>query len=121
MIDVTRNLIEKHPEGPSFRSDDGKTWNNNSVRLRMSRLRKRLNLPAGIVAYAYRHSFATNGLVNGVPIATMAELLGHTDTKMISAHYAHLGIHVDYLQNAAVMASITSDRPLLPVREASSC
>jgi len=120
MIDVTRNLIEKHPEGPLFRSDDGKTWNNNSVRLRMSRLRKRLNLPAGIVAYAYRHSFATNGLVNGVPIATMAELLGHTDTKMISAHYAHLGIHVDYLQNAAVMASITSDRPLLPVREASS-
>ncbi|MCA9092308.1 MAG: tyrosine-type recombinase/integrase [Planctomycetaceae bacterium] len=109
MVEITRKLIKKHPEGQLFRSDDGKPWNNNSVRLRMSRLRKRLNLPAGIVAYAYRHSFATNGLVNGVPIATMAELLGHTDTKMISAHYAHLGLHVDYLMQAACTVNLPTN------------
>jgi len=109
MVEITRKLIERYPEGPLFRSGDGKPWNRNSVRLRMSRLRKRLNLPAGTVAYAYRHSFATNGLVNGVPIATMAELLGHSDTKMISAHYSHLGQHVDHLREAAIRAVKLAD------------
>ena len=33
---------------------------------------------AGVVAYCYRHSFATNALVNGVGIAQVAELLGHS-------------------------------------------
>ncbi len=53
----------------------------------------------------------TNGLVNGVPIATMAELLGHSDTKMISAHYAHLGLYVDSLKEAALQAAQSRERP----------
>jgi len=37
-----------------------------------------------------RHTYAS-GLVNaGCPLAFVAELLGHTDTRMVSKHYGHL-------------------------------
>lgn len=105
MIDLTTRAREQHPEGPLFRNSDGQPWNRNAIRLRMRRLRKKLDLPPGTVAYAYRHSFATNGLAAGVPIATMAELLGHADTSMISAHYAHLNQCTDHLRAAASSAA----------------
>ncbi|SFI92486.1 tyrosine-type recombinase/integrase [Planctomicrobium piriforme] len=101
MLALTRERIEQWPEGPLFRNKLGQPWTVNSVRLRMQRLRKVLNLPANIVAYAYRHTYTTNGLANGVPVATMAELLGHSDTKMISAHYSHLSQRLDHLHQAA--------------------
>lgn len=104
MVEQTRQLVEQHPTGALFRNQDGEPWTRNAVRLRMQRLRDKLELPAGTVAYAYRHTFATNGLVNGVPIATVAELLGHRDTTMISQHYAHLNQQVDYMRKAAEQA-----------------
>jgi site-specific recombinase XerD len=36
-----------------------------------------------LIAYAYRHSFATEALVNGVAIAQVAELLARTSNEMV--------------------------------------
>lgn len=104
MLATTRKLIEQRPTGALFRNSDGEAWTRNAVRLRMKRLREKLNLPAGTISYAYRHTFVTNSLVNGVPIATVAELVGHRDTAMISQHYAHLNQQVDYMRKAAEQA-----------------
>jgi len=43
----------------------------------------------------------TEGLVRGVPIATMAELMGHASTQMLEKHYSHLTEQADHLREAA--------------------
>lgn len=105
MLPLTRQLVALHPEGPLFRNSRGAPWTANAIRCRMRRLRAKLKLPAGVVAYSYRHTFATEGLANGVGVAEMAELLGHADTKMLSAHYAHLDQKVQQLRSAAGRAA----------------
>jgi integrase len=105
MVELCRQLMGKYPDGPLFRNSRGKPWNRNAIRCRFRRLRAKLNLDRGVVAYAYRHTFTTEGLEAGVPIATMAELLGHTSTKMISDHYGHLDQKGDHLREAARRAA----------------
>lgn len=101
---LTQELMQEQPTGPLFRNKQGRPWTVNAIRLRMQRLGRELNLPNDVVAYSYRHTYARNGLANGVPVATMAELLGHSDTKMISAHYSHLCQRLDHLHQAAQQA-----------------
>lgn len=101
MREITARLMQKHPTGPLFRTVRGTPWTVNAVRLRFARLRKQFPELDGVVAYSFRHTYATEGLVQGVPIATMAELLGHAGTSMIEAHYGHLAKEREYLHQAA--------------------
>ncbi len=43
------------------------------------------------------HSFATDALINGVGIAQVAELLGHTSTEMVMRHYSHIAGKIDHM------------------------
>ena len=101
---LTLALAQKYPAGPLFRDARGNAWNRNSIRCRIRRLRKKLGLPAGIVAYSYRHTFATNAILNGTDLATAAELLGHKGVAMFEKHYGHIGQHNEHLKAAAAMA-----------------
>jgi integrase len=83
----------------------GKPWTRNAIRIRFRRLRKRLGLPKGVVAYTYRHSFCTDALEKGVPIATVAELMGHVDSKMVSAVYSKLSQRRQHLSDMATKAA----------------
>lgn len=107
MIALTRRLMERYPEGTLFRNENGEAWNRNAIRLRMQRLRKKLSLPEGTVAYSYRHAFATRGLSRNVSVAKMAELLGHSDVTMLMEHYAHLENNVGELRDAAILSAST--------------
>jgi integrase len=80
----------------------------NAVRLQMQRLRKKLYLRDTICAYEIRHAFGTYGIVNGVDIATLAELMGHRDTTMISRVYGHLANQTQHLAAAVVKAATTT-------------
>jgi integrase len=86
----------------------GKKWTSNAVHLQMQRLRKKLGLRDNLCAYEVRHAFGTYGIVNGVDIATLAELMGHRDTTMISRVYGHLANQTDHLAAAVVKAAATS-------------
>jgi integrase len=54
--------------------------------------------------YAFRHSFVTEALVQGLDAVTVSILVGHRDTTMISRHYAHLTDRHDHLREAAKRA-----------------
>ncbi|MEZ5943254.1 MAG: tyrosine-type recombinase/integrase [Planctomycetaceae bacterium] len=101
MVKLTQSLVKEHPTGPLFRNSQGEPWTINAIRCRMRRLREKLGLPVGTVAYAYRHTYATNGLTGGISIAEMAELLGHSDTKMLSEHYGHLSQKTQHMREIA--------------------
>lgn len=95
-----QSLLKRHrkPSGHVFLNRDGKPWTKDAVTRRVRTLRKRANLD--VVAYNYRHGFVTRALVAGVPIATVAELVGHTSTEMISRVYGHLAQETQHLENA---------------------
>jgi integrase len=106
MVELTRRLMAEHPEGPLFRTPrGGRPFTRNSIRCRFRRLRQKLPLLKGLIAYAYRHSFATDALVNGVGIAQVAELLGHTSTEMVMRHYSHIAGKIDHMREAAMRAA----------------
>ena len=68
------------------------------------RLRQKFPELVGVTAYTYRHSFATDALENGVGIAQVAELLGHSSTEMVMKHYSKLSQRVQHLREMASRA-----------------
>lgn len=103
MVALTKKLVAKNPSGPLFRNRHGKPWTSNAIRCRMRRLRAKLDLPEGTVAYSYRHSFATDSLERGIPVADVAQLLGHVDLKQLQT-YGHLDQRTQHMRQAAAKA-----------------
>jgi integrase len=112
MVGLSRKLIEQYPEGPLFRAPRSKRgFTRNGVRCRFRNLRRRLPHLKGVIAYAYRHTFATDALTNGVGVAQVAELLGHTSTDMVMRHYQHLRERTEHLRQAAQKATEGNQPP----------
>jgi integrase len=51
---------------------------------------KRAKLPQATTFYTLRHTYASLALMNGAPPMVVAHNLGHSDTRMVEAHYGHL-------------------------------
>jgi integrase len=114
--EILARRAAQYPEGPLLRNTDGAPWNRNAVSLRFRRLRARLGLGPEATAEAFRHGYATDALERGVPIATVAELLGHRGTRMLEAYYSHLHERHDHLR--AATGRIRPDAPDLSAEDA---
>jgi integrase len=89
------------PDGPIFRNARGGPWNRFITKNRFHRLRAKLGFGGEATAYSLRHQYITDGLEAGVPIATMAQMVGHEGTRMIDQHYSHLEERHAHLHDAA--------------------
>lgn len=106
LTEITRLLAERNPEGPLFRGPrHNRAFGMQGVCSRFRRLRQKLPHLKDAIAYAYRHSFATDALTSGVGVAQVAELLGHRDTAMVCRHYGHLADQIGHLKEAARKAT----------------
>jgi integrase len=74
-------------------------WNRSNLSLRLCRARERAGIPPDAKLYGLRHAYGTRAIVNGVDIKTLAELLGHTTTRM-AEHYVHLAGQRSHLHRA---------------------
>ncbi len=86
-----------------FLTAHGTRWNRSSLGLRMRRLREKAGLPDDVKLYGIRHHFGTQSIINGVDIKTLAELMGHTTSRM-TEHYVHLAGCQKHLANAMLQA-----------------
>jgi integrase len=97
-VDVLRHQVARYPVGPLLRNEADRPWAKDALGHAMRRLCRRAGVKA--IAYGYRHTFATDALVKGLPDATVAALLGHTSTTMLHKHYSHLTSQAQVLRDA---------------------
>jgi len=100
---ICKRLAEKHPEGALFRNTRGRPWTKDAVNCRFQRLKAKLPFHAS--AYVARHTFITDGLINGVGESAMAELAGHKDKRMILSVYSQVSKRSDHLRDALKKAT----------------
>ncbi len=106
---IVRRLVEQNPEGKLFLNSRGEPWTKNAVKCRFKRLKRELKMPT-LCATTLRHSYAHWRLTQGQDSLTVAKLLGHVDTRMVSTRYGHLEAATDFMAQAASAIAF----PLLP-------
>lgn len=90
MVELTRELMALHPEGPLFRNTRGKPMNRNKLGLRIRLLAEKLGIPGRVSPKSFRHKFVTDALAAGVGDAIMTALVEHADTSVIHKNYSHV-------------------------------
>lgn len=103
-LEIVKRLAKEHPEGKLFRNSRGTAWNRNSIICRFKRFKEKLKMPK-LCATTLRHSFAHYRLTSGQDVLTVSTLMGHSDTRMVSIRYGHLGANAAYMQQAANQVS----------------
>ena len=96
VYETCQRLALKHPEGPLFRTSVGHPWTGRTFSYRLYRLSKKLGFH--VCPYAIRHTFATDAIIRGVDLQTIATLMGHVDLGMLSRIYQHIKRRSDYLR-----------------------
>lgn len=94
-FEICRRLALKHPEGALFRTSLGKPWTRHALGDRLYQDGKKLGFR--VCPYAVRHTFATDAIIRGVDLQTIATLMGHVDLKMLSRIYQHIRKRSDHL------------------------
>ena len=74
--------------GIVFRTTRGTAWTKNSINCSFRRLKVRL-ADEKLCATSARHSFAVAKIESGVAIELVAQLMGHTSTRMVYQRYGH--------------------------------
>ena len=87
-LDICRRLAPKYPVGPMFRNGKGNRWTHSALDGRCLKLSKKLGFH--VTPYCVRHTFATDAILHGVDLQTIATILGHKDLRMLSRIYQHI-------------------------------
>ncbi len=82
--------VGKDRGAPLLVRDDGSAWAAGSQHRPMVAALKAARLPAAVTFHGLRHTYASMLVEAGTPLAFVAEALGHSDTRMVEKHYAHL-------------------------------
>jgi integrase len=82
-----QGYAQVHKQGPLLRRKNGVPWTSKKISSLFNELKNRLGLTC--VLYQARHRFLTNLLDNGVPLARVAKIAGHTDTRALMKTYYH--------------------------------
>src|SRR5207244_588016 len=90
---LVEEQIAKHGQGRLFPGRDGGTVDTAYLSERLKGAAREAGVPEDrvkyIIPYSFRHRYAVDLLLAGVPERTVATLLGHADTKTLQKHYAH--------------------------------
>jgi integrase len=106
---LTSILRRQEPGSRVFSTQRRTAWNRSNLSLQMKRARAKAGIPDDAKLYGLRHAFGVRAIVNGVDIKTLAELMGHSSTRMTEHYLTHLGDHAGHL--AAAMRKVNGPSP----------
>lgn len=98
VLEIVQRLSMKYPEGKLLRNSRGQPWTTGAFDQRCIKLSKRLGFH--VCPYAIRHTFATDAIIRGVDIVTIAELMGHKDLTMLKRIYQHVRKRSDHMRES---------------------
>jgi len=84
----------KAPDDFVLVKTDGTAWQKSEQHRRVHEACAAASIVPTVTFHGIRHTFASLLVTAGVPLAFVAEALGHADTRMVSKHYAHLAPNV---------------------------
>jgi integrase len=112
LTDEGRQLLEsltagKGPHEVILTKKDGSAWKKDDQAGRMRETCTAANISPPINFHAIRHTTASLLVEKGVPLAFVAEMLGHSDTRMVSKHYSHLAKNIVHDEIRAKLPSFS--------------
>ncbi len=132
LLPVMEKLMKDHPEGPLFRTEEGRPWQSaDKVAKRFKSLVNTVNMVAAkqgqvppvrpaVTLYGLRHSYVTRFIKGGGEVMVLCELL-NTSLDMIQKHYSHLFDEHDTLLNAVNRFAMPSGSAPFPRTSSTSC
>ena len=73
-----------------FLREDSQPWDKSHQVRRITKACQQAKIEPVISFHILRHTYGSLLASRGVPLQVIAELLGHSDTRITSRHYAHL-------------------------------
>lgn len=77
-----------------FTTDEGRPYSHTKVNTEVKKIQERMKEDGismfKITPHTFRHTFATRGLENGIPVKVMQELLGHSSSAITLDTYSHV-------------------------------
>jgi integrase len=95
-FEICQRLALKYPEGSLFRNSKNGAWSTAALDGRFDRLSTKLKFH--VTPYSLRHTFATDAIIRGVDLQTVATLMGHTSLRMLSTVYQHVRCRSDHIK-----------------------
>lgn len=80
----------RRPSEPLFVRADGGRWGKSHQRRPLLEACKLARIEPAIGFHILRHTWASLRIMNGMPLMVAAQVLGHSDTRMVEKHYGHL-------------------------------
>lgn len=69
---------------------DATAWEHHHQIRRMADACAKAGIEPAISFHELRHTWASLSIMNGMPLQVAAQMLGHSDTRMVEKHYGHL-------------------------------
>lgn len=111
-----RELAPSEGERFVFLNSEGMQWSTRALCKNWRTIARKAGLPKDAKLYGCRHTYATQAVINGTDIATLAELLGHVRIATTQI-YTHVGSHTPHMLAAAEKAI---GRRVVPASESAS-
>ena len=96
-------------EGPIFIKANGEPWGRWQQARPLTAAAKAAKIK-GATFHILRHTYASNLAMQGVPMSVIANVLGHSTTRMTELHYAHLS-------ESFIAESVRANLPALGIVE----
>ena len=79
------------PRGePLFLRVDGQLWRESHQKRPIAAASAAGRLDPPVTFHSLRHTWASHRVMAGAPLMVVAQVLGHSDTRMVEKHYGHL-------------------------------
>ena len=94
--------------------DDGRPWGASHQQRPLAAACQAGHIEPSVTFHGLRHTWASQRIMRGLPVMVAAQVLGHSDTRMVERHYGHLAR--GYVQQAIERTSMPlGDEPAAAV------